>query len=93
MVYKKIIQSFAIARILFRQVDQLRQRFINSTAVQGGMAGDRRDVVPASGLPFSAEKIWKDIKQNKDLDIPAHKVYYCSFVYFSIYILINVKLL
>ncbi|KAM2173165.1 hypothetical protein ACFX1R_038033 [Malus domestica] len=40
----------------------------------GGLAGDRRGVVPASGFSFSALQIWKVIKENKDLDLPAHKV-------------------
>nr|XP_028958809.1 protein ROOT HAIR DEFECTIVE 3 homolog 2-like [Malus domestica] len=31
-------------------------------------------VVPASGFSFSARQIWKVIKENKDLDLPAHKV-------------------
>ncbi|GLU14081.1 hypothetical protein SLE2022_306720 [Rubroshorea leprosula] len=55
------------------QVVQLRQRFFNSIS-PGGLAGDRRVVVPASGFSFSAQQIWKIIKENKDLDLPAHKV-------------------
>ncbi|KAI3455853.1 hypothetical protein Pfo_012516 [Paulownia fortunei] len=55
------------------QVAQLRQRFFQSIS-PGGLAGDRRGVVPASGFSFSAEQIWKIIKENKDLDLPAHKV-------------------
>ncbi|KAK4481986.1 hypothetical protein RD792_012902 [Penstemon davidsonii] len=55
------------------QVASLRQRFFHSIA-PGGLAGDRRGVVPASGFSFSAEQIWKVIKENKDLDLPAHKV-------------------
>ncbi|XWS16213.1 hypothetical protein CRYUN_Cryun34aG0065900 [Craigia yunnanensis] len=55
------------------QVANLRQRFFHSIA-PGGLAGDRRGVVPASGLSFSAQQIWKVIKENKDLDLPAHKV-------------------
>ncbi|XP_051128957.1 protein ROOT HAIR DEFECTIVE 3 homolog 2-like isoform X2 [Andrographis paniculata] len=55
------------------QVAQLRQRFFNSIS-PGGLAGDRQGVVPASGFSFSAEQIWKVIKENKDLDLPAHKV-------------------
>ncbi|GFS39525.1 root hair defective 3 GTP-binding protein [Actinidia rufa] len=30
-------------------------------------------VVPASGFSFSAQQIWDIIKENKDLDLPAHK--------------------
>ncbi|KAL2337758.1 hypothetical protein Fmac_012204 [Flemingia macrophylla] len=55
------------------QVAKLRQRFYHSIA-PGGLAGDRRGVVPASGFSFSAEHIWKVIKENKDLYLPAHKV-------------------
>lgn len=55
------------------QVAQLRQRFFHSIS-PGGLAGDRRGVVPASGFSFSAQQIWKVIKENKDLDLPAHKV-------------------
>ncbi|XP_042480872.1 protein ROOT HAIR DEFECTIVE 3-like [Macadamia integrifolia] len=55
------------------QVSSLRQRFNHSIA-PGGLAGDRRGVVPASGFSFSAQQIWKIIKENKDLDLPAHKV-------------------
>ncbi|XP_047959933.1 protein ROOT HAIR DEFECTIVE 3 homolog 1-like, partial [Salvia hispanica] len=55
------------------QVANLRQRFFHSI-VPGGLAGDRRGVVPASGFSFSAQQIWKVIKENKDLDLPAHKV-------------------
>ncbi|KAA8540291.1 hypothetical protein F0562_024146 [Nyssa sinensis] len=55
------------------QVASLRQRFYHSIA-PGGLAGDRRAVVPASGFSFSGQQIWKIIKENKDLDLPAHKV-------------------
>ncbi|PKI43967.1 hypothetical protein CRG98_035643 [Punica granatum] len=55
------------------QVASLRERFFHSIA-PGGLAGDRRGVVPASGFSFSAQQIWKVIKENKDLDLPAHKV-------------------
>ncbi|KMZ69075.1 Protein ROOT HAIR DEFECTIVE 3 [Zostera marina] len=55
------------------QVANLRQRFYNSIA-PGGLAGDRRGVVPASGFSYSSQQIWNVIKENKDLDLPAHKV-------------------
>ncbi|KAK4772079.1 hypothetical protein SAY86_013854 [Trapa natans] len=55
------------------QVAVLRARFFHSIA-PGGLAGDRQGVVPASGFSFSAQQIWKVIKENKDLDLPAHKV-------------------
>ncbi|KAL3512131.1 hypothetical protein ACH5RR_024848 [Cinchona calisaya] len=34
----------------------------------------RHAVVPVSGFSFSGQQIWKIIKENKDLDLPAHKV-------------------
>ncbi|XP_071689948.1 protein ROOT HAIR DEFECTIVE 3-like [Rutidosis leptorrhynchoides] len=55
------------------QVANLRKRFQHSIA-PGGLAGDRQGVVPASGFTFSAGQIWKVIKENRDLDLPAHKV-------------------
>ncbi|WJX27471.1 hypothetical protein P8452_16284 [Trifolium repens] len=58
---------------LFIQVAQLRQRFNNSIA-PGGLAGDRCGAVPASAFSMSAQHIWTVIRENKDLDLPAHKV-------------------
>ncbi|KAG5552758.1 hypothetical protein RHGRI_010751 [Rhododendron griersonianum] len=55
------------------QVAQLRQRFFHSIA-PGELAGDRRGVVPSLGFSLSAQQIWKVIKENRDLDLPAHKV-------------------
>ncbi|KAG0500779.1 hypothetical protein HPP92_000851 [Vanilla planifolia] len=55
------------------QVKLLRNQFMHSIA-PGGLAGDRRGVLPASGFSFSAQQMWKVIKENKDLDLPAHKV-------------------
>ncbi|KAF5944890.1 hypothetical protein HYC85_018967 [Camellia sinensis] len=72
----KDLQSFSLMCPLI-QVAQLRQRFFHSIA-PGGLAGDRRGVVPASGFSFSAQQIWKVIKENKDLDLPAHKVMVAS---------------
>ncbi|KAM7255546.1 hypothetical protein ACFE04_008444 [Oxalis oulophora] len=68
------LSSFEEKEEQFReQVANLRQRFFHSIA-PGGLAGDRRGVVPASGFSFSAQQIWKIIKENRDLDLPAHKV-------------------
>ena len=55
------------------QVGQLRQRFYHSIAPDG-LATDRRGGVPASGFCLSALQIWKVIRENKDLNLPAHKV-------------------
>ncbi|KAM7274226.1 hypothetical protein ACFE04_028890 [Oxalis oulophora] len=68
------LSSFEEKEEQFReQVANLRQRFFQSIA-PGGLAGDRRGAVPASGFSFSAQQIWKVIKENRDLDLPAHKV-------------------
>ena len=56
------------------QVKLLRDRFQDSIS-PGGIAGDRRGVVPGTGFPISAQEVWRVIKENKDLDLPAHKVY------------------
>ncbi|KAJ6882711.1 protein ROOT HAIR DEFECTIVE 3, partial [Populus alba x Populus x berolinensis] len=56
----------------------LRQRFIHSIS-PGGLAGDRKDVQPASGFSLRAEQIWKTIKENKDLDLPALEVMVATF--------------
>ena len=76
MVYfhlSSILASILISCFLLYKVANLRQRFYHSIA-PGGLAGDRQGVVPASGFSFSAEQIWKVIKENRDLDLPAHKV-------------------
>lgn len=53
------------------QVGQLRQRF-PSYISQGGLANSDR--IPASAFSHSAQDIWNEIKQNRDLDLPNHKV-------------------
>ncbi|KAI4356290.1 hypothetical protein L6164_000322 [Bauhinia variegata] len=53
------------------KVKTMKQKFVRSTA-PGGLVGDRKE--PASGFPVLAENIWEEIIQNKDLDLPAHKV-------------------
>ncbi|KAG5223399.1 protein ROOT HAIR DEFECTIVE [Salix suchowensis] len=60
------------------KVDRLRQRFFHSIS-PGGLAGDRRDAQPASGFALRAEQIWKTIKENKDLDLPAMEVMVATF--------------
>ncbi|KAH8492669.1 hypothetical protein H0E87_022042, partial [Populus deltoides] len=60
------------------QVALLRQRFIHSIS-PGGLVGDRKDVQPASGFPLRVEQIWKTIKENKDLDLPALEVMVATF--------------
>ncbi|PKA58289.1 Protein root hair defective 3 like 2 [Apostasia shenzhenica] len=56
-----------------KEVARLRQLFLNSIS-PGGLAGDRGGAIPASGFSFSAQQIWKAIRENKDLDLPAHRV-------------------
>ncbi|CAN7102630.1 unnamed protein product [Brassica rapa subsp. narinosa] len=60
-------------KVFKQEVAELRQKFFHSIS-PGGLAGDRRGVVPASGFSFSSQEIWKVIKENRDLDLPAHKV-------------------
>ncbi|KAL3575597.1 hypothetical protein D5086_023698 [Populus alba] len=60
------------------KVDWLRQRFFHSIS-PGGLAGDRKDVQPASGFPLRVEQIWEKIKDNKDLDLPAMEVMVAAF--------------
>ncbi|KAG8090254.1 hypothetical protein GUJ93_ZPchr0011g26869 [Zizania palustris] len=68
------LSSYEEKEELFKeQVGQLKQRFTHSIA-PGGLAADRRCVIPASGFCLSALQIWKVIRENKDLDLPAHKV-------------------
>ncbi|KAB2637081.1 protein ROOT HAIR DEFECTIVE 3 2-like [Pyrus ussuriensis x Pyrus communis] len=55
------------------EVTQLRQRLVNSIS-PGGLVGDRKGVVPASVFSRSIQEMWRVIKLNKDLDLPAHKV-------------------
>ncbi|KAL5711078.1 hypothetical protein ACHQM5_021572 [Ranunculus cassubicifolius] len=57
-----------------QQVGMLKEIFIDSTDASTGLIGDQEDKVPSSEISFSLRKIWKTIKENKDLDLPAHKV-------------------
>eukprot|EP00850_Spirogloea_muscicola_P005913 SM000027S09694 [mRNA] locus=s27:791318:812741:+ [translate_table: standard] len=68
------LANFEEKEELFKaQVMELRDRFMNSV-VPGGLAGDRRGVVPASAFSLSAQEMWRIIRENRDLDLPAHKV-------------------
>ncbi|GJU59885.1 protein root hair defective 3 [Tanacetum coccineum] len=55
-----------------KEVAIFRNKFFKSIEA-GGLAGDRRGAVPASAFSVSVQKMWKVIKVNKDLDLPAHK--------------------
>ncbi|CAK7336942.1 unnamed protein product [Dovyalis caffra] len=56
------------------QVAELRPRISDSFSKESRLAGDRQRDVPASAFPFSLQNIWQIVKENKDLDLPAHKV-------------------
>ncbi|KAG6746292.1 hypothetical protein POTOM_050830 [Populus tomentosa] len=62
------------------QVAHLKQRFFNSNSPRD-LAADRLEVEPASGFSVCAEKIWKTIKDNKDLHVPDRKVMAASVRY------------
>ncbi|KAI4354113.1 hypothetical protein L6164_003012 [Bauhinia variegata] len=55
------------------KVKDLKQRFVHSTA-PGGLADASHGKEPASGFSISAHNIWKTVKENKDLNLPAHKI-------------------
>lgn len=55
------------------QVSALRMLFDHSTS-PGGLAGDRKGNVTASAFSLSAQTIWKAITDDRDLDLPSHKV-------------------
>ncbi|XP_072996671.1 protein ROOT HAIR DEFECTIVE 3-like isoform X2 [Typha latifolia] len=39
----------------------------------GNLAGSRQDKVPASGFSFSAKGLWDNIRQNRNINLPAYK--------------------
>ncbi|XVF83676.1 hypothetical protein PTKIN_Ptkin16aG0509600 [Pterospermum kingtungense] len=55
-----------------KEVAKLSQRLVNS--ISEGPASDRQPIVPASEFSFSAQQIWKIIKENKNVNLPAHKI-------------------
>ncbi|XP_011015853.1 PREDICTED: protein ROOT HAIR DEFECTIVE 3 homolog 2-like, partial [Populus euphratica] len=69
------LSSFEANKKQFKEeVAQLRQRISDYFSTGGRLAGDRQGVVPASGFSFILQQIWKAVKENRDLDLPAHKV-------------------
>ncbi|KAI4354118.1 hypothetical protein L6164_003017 [Bauhinia variegata] len=60
-------------KIIYFGVKELKGRFVNSTAA-GGVADSEEGKGAASGFVISVENIWKDIMENKDLNLPAHKI-------------------
>ncbi|KAG5561723.1 hypothetical protein RHGRI_004688 [Rhododendron griersonianum] len=70
------VYDFGIGRVVIFQAHKdtpVALCFFHSIAPRG-LAGDRRGVVPSSGFSFSAQQIQKVIKENRDLDLLAHKV-------------------
>ncbi|PHU11785.1 hypothetical protein BC332_18715 [Capsicum chinense] len=59
--------------ILREDIQKIRDSILKSPA--------QRAIVPASGFSFSSQQIWKIIKENKDLDLPAHKVMVATVCY------------
>ncbi|XP_044340864.1 protein ROOT HAIR DEFECTIVE 3-like isoform X2 [Triticum aestivum] len=55
------------------QVSTLRNWFRKSIG-HAGPSGNQHGVVPASGFSYSTNEIWKCIKEDKDLNLPKHKV-------------------
>ncbi|KAJ0614700.1 putative P-loop containing nucleoside triphosphate hydrolase [Helianthus annuus] len=55
------------------EVADLRLKF-NQSIAPGGLNDDRRGVVPASGFSDNAQNIWKQIKENKDLNLPSQMI-------------------
>ncbi|KAK5826098.1 hypothetical protein PVK06_021007 [Gossypium arboreum] len=70
------LSSFKEKEDLFKE-----QHFFKSIFL-GGFAGDRQGVVPAAGFSFSAQQTWRVIKENKDLDLLAHKVISSSLSFY-----------
>lgn len=55
------------------ELTRLRQEFHHSI-VPGVLAGDREDVFDGSSFSCNAQLLWEKIKENKDLDLPEHKI-------------------
>ena len=59
--------------VFLQDVGELRHR-LTSTHAPDSLASPPGRGVPGSALALSLRRIWADIKENKDLDLPAHKV-------------------
>ncbi|XP_040375644.1 protein ROOT HAIR DEFECTIVE 3 isoform X2 [Rosa chinensis] len=55
------------------EVAHLRLRFFNSTCEGGLAGGESLSVVPGLEFSYSSQQMWKVIKENKNLNLPAHK--------------------
>ncbi|GJU40423.1 root hair defective 3-like protein isoform X2 [Tanacetum coccineum] len=66
------VQVVGLSNYEEKEGGMMRKMFFKFTEV-GGLASDRQGVIPALGFSFSAQQIWKVIKENKDLDLPSHK--------------------
>ncbi|XP_024373981.2 protein ROOT HAIR DEFECTIVE 3 homolog 2-like [Physcomitrium patens] len=60
------------------EVAELRKGFQNSTE-KGGLAADRSCAVHITSFPFNIEKIWFKIAEEKDLDLPTHKIMVATY--------------
>ncbi|CAN8323485.1 unnamed protein product [Cochlearia groenlandica] len=60
------------------EVIELRRRVFHSVLPRG-LGGDRCGVTPASAFSFSCLEIWRLIKENRDLDLPAHRILVANF--------------
>lgn len=58
----------------FKKEMAILRKKVSESIEAGGLAGDRQGVVAASGFSLSAQKMWTSIKNNKNLDLPAHNV-------------------
>ena len=59
--------------VFLQDVATLRHR-LTSTHAPDSLASPPGRGVPGSALALSLRRIWQDIKENKDLDLPAHRV-------------------
>eukprot|EP00227_Mantoniella_beaufortii_P017470 CAMPEP_0197578866 /NCGR_PEP_ID=MMETSP1326-20131121/2974_1 /TAXON_ID=1155430 /ORGANISM="Genus nov. species nov., Strain RCC2288" /LENGTH=959 /DNA_ID=CAMNT_0043142149 /DNA_START=252 /DNA_END=3131 /DNA_ORIENTATION=+ len=53
---------------------ELCERFATEPGVEGSLRPPVGKAVPTSGLVVSLREVWKAVKDNRDLDLPAHKV-------------------
>ncbi|GKD41961.1 protein root hair defective 3 [Tanacetum coccineum] len=72
-VSNSFLMDFQTLFSLRLKMAKMRKVFFKSTEACG-LAGDRLGVVYASSFSFSIQQIWKVIRENKDLDLPSHKV-------------------
>ncbi|GKB37595.1 ribonuclease H-like domain-containing protein, partial [Tanacetum coccineum] len=79
-VSNSFLMDFQTLFSLRLKMAKMRKVFFKSTEACG-LAGDRLGVVYASAFSFSIQQIWKVIRENKDLDLPSHKVMVANLLY------------